>query len=161
MSQKTPTIKVTKKEYLENRKLLDSFESEIYDTFSGIKLDTLEEFLEYCSTKLYPKLILAKEYHIAEIKDDFRDIVSDDSRLSVFCNNIINNEKVEHDIELSIGISKFYLYETMSEYKGRKAREMRYKDIIKSRPKKSKKNIEGYISKLTPEELDRVRELVN
>lgn len=161
MSQKTSTIKVTKKEYLENRKLLDSFESEIYNTFTGIKLDTLKEFLEYCETKLYPALVSSKEYHIAEIKDDVGDIVADDSRLSVFCNNIINNKNVEHDIELSMGFSKFYLYETMSEYKERRAREMRYEEIIKTRPKKSKKNIEGYISKLTPEELRRVRELVN
>ena len=109
MSQKTSTIKVTKKEYLENRKLLDSFESEIYNTFTGIKLDTLKEFLEYCETKLYPALVSSKEYHIAEIKDDVGDIVADDSRLSVFCNNIINNKNVEHDIELSMGFSKFYL----------------------------------------------------
>ena len=71
MAKKSPYIKVTRKEYIENRRLLDYNDSELYYTFENIKINNLEEFLEYCKTKIYPQLLLAKEEHISDIKDDF------------------------------------------------------------------------------------------
>lgn len=160
MNKKTPSIKVTKKEYIENRRLLDYNDSELYYTFENIKINNLEEFLEYCKTKIYPELLLSKEEHISDIKADFADFEEDDSTISKFYQDIINNKKVEHDIELNSGRSIFYLWETLSEYKERRAREIKDELKKKNRPKKSKKNIEGYISKLTHEELEKVRELI-
>ena len=161
MAKKTPSIKVTKKEYLENRRLLDYNDSELYYTFENIKINNLEEFLEYCKTKIYPELLLAKEEHISDIKDDFYDFEEDDdSTISKFYQDIINNKKVEHDIELNSGRSIFYLWETLSEYKERRTIEIKAELKKRNRPKKSKKNIEGYISKLTPEELEKFRELI-
>lgn len=160
MAKKSPYIKVTRKEYIENRRLLDYNDSELYYTFENIKINNLEEFLEYCKTKIYPQLLLAKEEHISDIKDDFEDFEDDDSTISKFYQDIINNKKVEHDIELNSGRSIFYLWETLSEYKERRTREIKDELKKKNRPKKSKKNIEGYISKLTPEELEKFRELI-
>lgn len=165
MSNKSPSIKVTKKEYLANRKFVEDHSVEIYEDFE-IPINSLDEFLEYCKNVIYPNLLENKKEHLNTIKNDIdylNEFTYNGIPLKKRYENILDNkidDSITYLLSLGGGTSSYYFYETMDEYKERRAREIRSELQKKNRPKKSKKDIEGYISKLTPEELEKVKELI-